>query len=1826
MSFFSGRIVKVLSLGAVMVCSAYAATNPHVTVRPKARIAEKIDNTKVTAIKGSHPAKVASMNDLGRLDPGTPLPKMTLVLKSSDEQEYGLASLLDQQQKASHQNFHQWMTPDTFGATFGVESSDMAKVTGWLTSFGLTINQVGKGARIIQFSGTSGQVESAFHTEMHGYMVNGEKRISNATDISIPNALTPVVRGIARLNNFRPAPTTTTQLGVRDPDGTMHAAAPGGTNPLFTNPSTPVSGTASAHYIGGGDYAALYDTAPLLAKGINGTGVSIGLVESSDFNTSDVALYRSIFGLPVNQINVVHVGPDTGILTFDDVDIGNADVIGATDVEVAGAVAPMATLYYVVTGTTLPDFSAVDDSAVYLVENNLTDIIVMSSIADETDSAVDEYNGNGVTYPPDYDNGDVQFFQILWEQAAAQGQSVFVTAGDTGPSAYDVYYAGYEDGDTAPINSSTYGVNAYASTPFNVAVGSTEFNEGATYYSITGANPYWAAAATAPPYATALGYIPENTWNQGLAGTVNGATIPGAAGYYASGGGVSAYNQLPNWQSYPANTSLGIPGISLTTDPAVPTGFGAYPTGYLATTLGPHRLLPDVSMASGDGHDGTIICYEGSCTLTSAGLLNGFGLVSGTTASTASMAGIQALINQAEGGRQGNPNFYYYLIAKMQEPSAAICNASTYPQANTGNTAVCGFHDITVGTNQISTAKTGTASQIGWTATPGYDLTTGLGSPDAANLVALWPAAVATFQPTTVGFNIIDYNNPYSQYPIVISHTDDIQMNVNVYPVDSTGYPTQNPSLPTPSGDVGLIAVTTTQGGVGFYNISAGGCANYGGATVPITGYTVTQTGSASLGYLETITFTGNVGLGVVDEIGAGGYVLITGLTGQLSQLNNTYQYVTASTATTFQIQVGNPPVAVTLPLAVTPVTATVTAFSVTSNVVTFTAANTFTAGETVTFTGLTAFLNGTTAVVLSSGLSATQFQVALTTPNITINGIAGASASAVIGTGIPYIANFGTPLPSPASCGGYAGDGNVYDALNNGGFTQSGNFPGLPGGSYNIYAHYTGDTIYAGSNSQPIAVLVSPEQTTLETDAYSVTAADTVLGPGVGTASIPITYGQNLFLDTFVLNDSGLGVPTGTVTYTLKNGGTTLPTFTTALDTSDHASFIAGPGVEDFDFFFDTPSNYPVLSAGTYTINVAYSGDPGFLASSSDPFTVVVSPFALTTGSFTLTNETADIAPTGSATLLVSIKNAQAAIYANVPGTTLASGTMTFVDTTVAPNVTVGTCTVVAGTCTVTTTPGAISTVGAHTITANFTDTDGNYTSLAAAKTATVTVDAATATATTVSLGTPTPTGTASQVGATSTVVATVPTATSGTVALYANGSEVATGTVGTAHTVSITIPATWPAGTYALTATYGGTATLDASTTTTSVPFVQGQNTPIVTVSAAPSGDIGTGYPMQAKVTMSPNNQGKSALALPYPNMAMTFSEVTTAGNITNPSKTIALGGATAGVVPNGFAIIANATSSLLVPGPATIVATYLGDANYATTTGSESVFIGQTGTVVNVATASPTSGAGQITLQAVVTPTVPTTTAVGGTVSFYDNGTLLGSATAVKSTTTPLTITGVATLTVTLTSSSTHSITAVYSGDTHFYTSTATALTLTAPGFTLATNPTSLSIAQGSSGSVSVTATVFGNWSGQAPLVCTGLPANSYCTFSYNPNSPPSAGVPLSYFTFPGANGNYTGTLTITTLQPHAIKGVGASGLLWLPALMLAGWLGIRRKQLPVRGRQMLILAILLCGSLATTACSSLGMATPAGSSTVTVTANGVGTTSTQPTTTFTLTVTQ
>jgi hypothetical protein len=793
---------------------------------------------------------------------------------------------------------------------------------------------------------------------------------------------------------------------------------------------------------------------------------------------------------------------------------------------------------------------------------------------------------------------------------------------------------------------------------------------------------------------------------------------------------------------------------------------------------------------------------------------------------------------------------------------------------------------------------------------------------------------------------------------------------------------------------------------------------------------------------------------------------------------------------------------------------------------------------------------------------------------------------------------------------------------------------------------------VYAGSYSQPIAVTVSPEITSTEVDAYSITSADVVTGPGV----VSFPYGSNVYLDTFVLTTGSYGTPTGTITYTLNNGTSNLPPVVAKLNSYDDAFYQAGVGfLTSDDFFPIVLPNAPVLNAGTYTVSAVYSGDASFLSSTAPSFSIIVTP---ATAKLKITNETADISPTGSATLLATVTNAAAAIVPGGQATTPASGTFTFVDTTVTPNVTVGSCTAapvaIAGTlesaCTVTTTAGAISTAGAHTITATFTDTDGNYTSGGTA-TATVTVNATTVLGSSITLATPTTV----QVGTSATVTATVAPASgttkpAGTVAFYLNGQEYATCTLATG-TCTGTL-ASLSAGTYTVTATYGGSTTFSASKTASSVTLVVTPNTPSVVVTAPPVGDIGSGYAIQAVLKTSPNVFTKDAMPTPAPNSVFNFYQGTTL-----------LGSASATVDPTTFNFLANFVTTAVVPGPGTITATFVGDSNYTTSSATENVNIGLTSVAVNVASPALSStstslGTGEsVTLQAIVTPsgyntatlfctpltTTPTVTypTTCGTVSFYDNGTLLGKAaetlppgSAVPAVAAnPLTQTGVATLTTTLTSATTHNITAVYSGDTHFYKSNgalAYTITSTTPYFTIAANPASLSLTQGATASLAITATVYGNWTGQAPLVCTGLPANSYCTFSYTPNTPPTSGVPLSYFELPGPNGPlYTGTLSITTLVPHAVKGKGA-GLLWLPALFLAGLLGFRRKQLSVRARQLTMMALLLCGALATSACGSLGMATPAGTYTVTVTANGVGSTSaspaTQPTTTFTLTVAQ
>ncbi len=66
------------------------------------------------------------------------------------------------------------------------------------------MNTVYPSGMLIDFSGTAGQVQAAFRTEIHRLSVNGQDHIANMSDPQIPDALAPVIAGIVSLHDFRP--------------------------------------------------------------------------------------------------------------------------------------------------------------------------------------------------------------------------------------------------------------------------------------------------------------------------------------------------------------------------------------------------------------------------------------------------------------------------------------------------------------------------------------------------------------------------------------------------------------------------------------------------------------------------------------------------------------------------------------------------------------------------------------------------------------------------------------------------------------------------------------------------------------------------------------------------------------------------------------------------------------------------------------------------------------------------------------------------------------------------------------------------------------------------------------------------------------------------------------------------------------------------------------------------------------------------------------------------------------------------------------------------------------------------------------------------------------------------------------------------------------------------------------------------------------------------------------------------------------------------------------------------------------------------------------
>ncbi|HYL62776.1 MAG TPA: protease pro-enzyme activation domain-containing protein, partial [Candidatus Methylomirabilis sp.] len=429
-----------------------------------ARITQAIDETQLTALKGSvHPLARPEF-DRGPVPDSTPMNRMLLFLQRSPQQEAALQQLMADQMSKASPNFHNWLTPAQFGAQFGPADGDLQTVTNWLSSQGFHDIKVGTGKLTIEFSGNVGLVRHTFHTDIHHFVVNGEMRQANVSDPEIPAALTPVVAGIVSLHNF-PKKSMIHRAGAFNGTRDSH-----GTPQLTTTSGCGSGGTQPCYALGPADFAAIYD----IPAALTGSGSKIAIIGTSDIDPNDVSSFRTLFGLPNNPPMVVHNGPAPGIAAEE----GEADL----DVEWSGAVAPQAEIDFTVTEDTLTS-GGIELSSLYVIDNNTDDIMSLSFGSCET--ALGSENA---------------FLNALWEQAAAQGITVFVSAGDPGS-------AGCDDFNTATVAMQGLAVNGLASTPFNIAVGGTDFDDVGTQTT------FWNSTNAAGTQQSVKGYIPETTWN-----------------------------------------------------------------------------------------------------------------------------------------------------------------------------------------------------------------------------------------------------------------------------------------------------------------------------------------------------------------------------------------------------------------------------------------------------------------------------------------------------------------------------------------------------------------------------------------------------------------------------------------------------------------------------------------------------------------------------------------------------------------------------------------------------------------------------------------------------------------------------------------------------------------------------------------------------------------------------------------------------------------------------------------------------------------------------------------------------------------------------------------------------------------------------------------------------------------------------------------------------------------------------------------------------------------------------------------------------------------
>jgi subtilase family serine protease len=747
-------------LGVCIACSAVVGLSP----RAAGQSPEMAASSDARARLPGHLSRLARPEyDIGEAPATLRMSGLQLILAKTPAQEEALKKLIADQQNPRSPLYHHWLTPQEFGARFGASEATIGALSLWLESQGLKVGALPAGRDYLPFSGTKEQVEVTFGTPIHAFDIKGERHYSNIADPSIPASFKGVIAAIRGLNDFHPRP------GVR----VRQTPPTSGTSlqPEVYEGQVGSYGYLTPGYVGPGDAANIYDLTPLYANNINGKGVTVGVVAQSDISAAQLSAYLTAFGVSQTglftsiPVPAASGGSDPG-QTMDE-----NETEAYLDTEIIGGLAPGANILLV------RDKNA-NLAAQYIIDQ---DFPAQGGSPAGATSGVGVINISFGTCEAEEASANTAI-NSMFQKAVTEGITITVSSGDAGANQAGVTSTagcmnGSDQGVQGDVASTGLAVNGLASTPYTLSVGGTDFDPNLEGKA---GGLYWSTTNAAPNLHSTAAHVPEMVWNSScgnlewsmyftaasplaFCNTANLSTVFGTIAnpfieILGGGGGVSSCTSInagacaggyaqPSWQQ-------NVAGIS---------SFGG-------------RAVPDVSAIA----NRWIICSynDNPCNPVPAAIAS-LDVASGTSAAAPAVAAILALVDQSQqvsaatyaDGRQGLINPTLYQLGAVEYGSAAnltACNASQGPITS----KACVFYDVTLGGNAqpcavatFSAAGSAPASVCdnagngayatglmtagsavspgSYSAGQGYDLATGLGSVDAANLVAAMSALAA---------------------------------------------------------------------------------------------------------------------------------------------------------------------------------------------------------------------------------------------------------------------------------------------------------------------------------------------------------------------------------------------------------------------------------------------------------------------------------------------------------------------------------------------------------------------------------------------------------------------------------------------------------------------------------------------------------------------------------------------------------------------------------------------------------------------------------------------------------------------------------------------------------------------------------------------------------------------------------------------------------------------------------------------------------------------------------------------------------------------------